>query len=264
MNFGRSARAYAERGFHVFPLRPWEKIPFGGTNGEKDATTDPATIDAWARRWPGANVAIVPGRSGLFVVDVDTRTFGHESLAALPKLPETATTLTGGGGYHFWFKRPEALDGRSCKALRIDGVNVSGLDIKGVCKGYVVAPPSIHPSGRRYLWEASSRVDEIPIADPPAWLVDLIQRSSKREIEHTPHSVPVEAESFYLGFLFSKAGMLGKEIKPGVFAVRCPNEHAHSQGEAYDSSTVIFAPEKPGGRGTFFCSHTAGCSEVFK
>lgn len=264
MNFGRSARAYAERGFHVFPLQPGTKEPFEFTHGEHDATTDAETIDTWARRWPNANLAIVPGKSGLFVVDYDVKHFGHESLATLPKLPDTATTLTGGGGGHLWFKRPESLDGRSCRALRVDGVFVSGLDIKGVCAGYLVAPPSIHPSGKPYVWEASSRVDEIPIADCPAWLADLVRRSGKRSIEHTPHTVPVEATTFALGVMFAEADMLGRQIRPGVFAVRCPNEDAHSQGEPYDSSTVIFAPEKPGGRGTFFCSHTAGCSEVFR
>jgi hypothetical protein len=264
MNFRRAARAYAERGFHVFPLQQRGKVPFAGSRGEHDATTDPNTVDRWARRWPDANVGIVPGKSGLFVLDVDVRHYGHESLAALPGLPETATTLTGGGGFHFWFKRPEALDGRRCKAIKLDGLHVSGLDVKGVCGGYVVAPPSIHPCGRPYVWEDSSRVDEIPIAEAPAWLVALVQKSGGRAIEHTPHTVPVEAQSFALGVMFACAGMLGSQVRPGVFAVRCPNEHAHSGGEPFDSSTIIFAPKKPGGRGTFYCSHTSACSEVFR
>jgi hypothetical protein len=261
VSFLRAARAYAERGFFVFPVRPRGKEPLSD-HGEHDGTTDAETIDRWARRWPDANVGIVPGTSGLFVLDVDVRNFGDESLRALPMLPDTATVLTGGGGYHFWFQRPEELDGRRCKTLRVDGVDVSGLDVKGCTAGYVVAPPSIHPSGHRYLWEASSRVDEMPIADAPVWLVDLVRKSGKRSIEFTPHAVPVEATSFYLGVLFAKAGMLGPQLRPGVFAVRCPNEGAHSQGAPFDSSTVVFAPEKPGGRGTFFCSHR--CSEVFR
>jgi hypothetical protein len=264
VRFGRSARAYAERGLHVFPLRPGRKDPCPGSHGERDATTDAATIDRWGRQWPDANVGIVPGASGLFVLDVDVRNFGHESLAVLPALPDTATTCTGGGGWHYWFRRTQALDGRRCKTLHVDGVNVSGIDVKGVCSGYVVAPPSIHPSGRRYLWEASSRVDEIPIAEAPGWLVDLAHRSGKRAIQHTPHTVPVEAEAFALGVMFARAGMLGRQVRPGVFAVRCPNEQAHSQGAPFDSSTVIFAPKEPGGRGTFYCSHTAGCAEVFR
>jgi hypothetical protein len=233
-------------------------------HGENDATTDVDTIENWARRWPRANVCIAPGKAGLFVLDVDVRNYGHESLAALPRLPDTATTLTGGGGYHFWFKRPESLDGRKCKTIKLDGLATSGLDVKGVCSGYLVAPPSIHPSGRPYLWEASSRVDEIAIADAPQWLVALVFKSGNRAVEFTPHAVPVEAETFALGIMFGRAGMLGRQVRPGVFAVRCPNEHTHSAGEAFDSSTVIFAPKEPGGRGTFFCSHTSGCAEVFR
>jgi hypothetical protein len=265
VNFGRSARAYAERGFHVFPLQPGTKEPFEFTHGEKDATTDAKTIDQWARRWPNANIAIVPGNSGLFVVDVDVRAFGHESLATLPTLPDTATVCTGGGGWHYYFKRPESLDGRKCKTLHIDGLKVSGLDVKGVCAGYLVAPPSIHPSGRPYLWEASSRVDEIPIADAPAWLVQLVRESGRRAIEHTPHAVPVEASTFYLGVAFAEAGLLGRELRNGVFAVTCPNQSAHTNGESgSESSTVIFAPQEPGARGSFFCSHTSGCAEFFR
>lgn len=263
MNFLRSASAYAERGFYVFPLQPGDKVPFPYTRGEHDATTDPAEILRWARRWPDANVAIVPGKSGLFVVDVDTRNFGDESLRALPPLPDTATTLTGGGGLHLWFKRPESLGGRKCKALHFPGLKTSGLDVKGVCSGYVVAPPSFHPSGRRYLWECLSRVDEVPIADCPAWLSDLVYRSGGRAVEYTPHAVPVDPESFALGVMFKRAGLLGREVRNGVFAVTCPNERAHRSASS-DSSTVIFAPEKPGGRGTFFCSHTSECSEVFR
>lgn len=262
--FFHSAIAYAERGFHVFPLQPGDKVPFPLTRGENDATTDATEIHRWARRWPDANIGIVPGKSGLFVVDVDVRNFGDESLRALPPLPATATALTGGGGLHIWFRRPESLDGRKCKALHLHSLKTSGLDIKGVCSGYVVAPPSVHPSGRRYLWEASSHVDELPIADPPAWLVDIIRRSGGRAVEYAPHAVPIDPESFYLGLVFARAGMLGQQVRPGVFAVRCPNERAHHSGKPFDSSTVIFAPSKPGGRGIFFCSHTSECSEALR
>ncbi|MBM4362782.1 MAG: bifunctional DNA primase/polymerase, partial [Deltaproteobacteria bacterium] len=71
MNFQHAALNYAERGFHVFPLRPRDKVPLSGSRGELDATTDAATIAEWWRRCPDANVAIVPGASGLFVLDVD-------------------------------------------------------------------------------------------------------------------------------------------------------------------------------------------------
>lgn len=266
MRFLRAARAYAERGFHVFPLQPRDKVPLHGSRGEHDATTDPETIDRWARRWPNANLAIVPGKSGLFVLDVDVRKFGHESLAALPALPETATTLTGGGGLHLWFRRPASLDRWSAKALCVPGVDQSGIDIKGICAGYLVAPPSTHPNGKPYVWEASSRVDEAPIAEAPPWLVEMILQRGGRSREIAPHTMPVGATSFYLAVAFEKAGYLGPQIRPGVFAVRCPTERNHSKGRTFDGSTVLFAPP-PGARskrGTFYCSHSSLCSEAWR
>lgn len=260
----RAGYAYAERGFHVFPCKPRGKDPLT-PHGELDATTDAAMITRWARRWPNANIAIVPGMSGLFVLDVDVKYFGDESLASLPRLPDTATALTGGGGCHLWFRRLGYLEGLRCRTLRVPGVANSGIDIKGVCSGYLIVPPSIHPNGKPYLWELSSRVDEVPIAEPPQWLVSMVRRSGQREIKHSPHAMPVDPDSFYLGALFKKAGMLGRELRPGVFAVECPNAGAHSgKAKPGDSSSVIFAPEKPGGRGTFFCSHTSQCAEVFR
>ena len=40
--------------------------------------------------------------------------------------------------------------------------------------GYVVAPPSVHISGRRYAWEFQGRIDEVPLATPPDWLLELM------------------------------------------------------------------------------------------
>jgi hypothetical protein len=45
-----------------------------------------------------------------------------------------------------------------------------GVDVRGT-GGYVLAPPSIHPSGRRYAWSVDSAN---AIAGPPAWLLSLI------------------------------------------------------------------------------------------
>ena len=38
------------------------------------------------------------------------------------------------------------------------------IDLRGD-GGYVVAPPSIHPSGKRYEWVKGSGLDDIPFAE---------------------------------------------------------------------------------------------------
>ena len=114
-------------------------------HGLSDASTDPATIKQWWQQWPDANIGIVTGpESGLVVLDVDPRHDGDKSLRDLERqhgpLPLTPEVLTGGGGRHFYFTYPEgATIGNSSGKL------AAGLDVKGK-GGYVVAPPSLHPS----------------------------------------------------------------------------------------------------------------------
>ena len=52
---------------------------------------------------------------------------------------------TGGDGEHFYFAAPTDVSLKS-------GVLAEGLDVKAD-GGYVIAPPSLHPSGRRYRWD---------------------------------------------------------------------------------------------------------------
>jgi len=141
-------------------------------NGVNGATTGPTTIAKWWHRWPEGNVGIATGpESGLVVLDVDPRHGGDEALAELEakhgKLPETVEALTGGGGRHIFFAHPAQHVGNSASQLG------RGLDVRG-SGGYVVAPPSVHASGRAYEWEGSSRPNEVAVAPMPPWLLERI------------------------------------------------------------------------------------------
>jgi len=162
-----AAANYAARGWPVFPLRPGGKEPLT-PHGFKDATTDLEAIAEWWRRWPEANVGIATGSpSGVVVVDVDPRHGGDEGLRDLEArygpLPDTPTVLTGGGGQHFFFAIPPGVTVRSRRLA-------PGVDLKGE-GGYVVAPPSVHPSGQRYVWELARSPDDLPLAPLPDWLL---------------------------------------------------------------------------------------------
>jgi hypothetical protein len=268
----RAAREYAELGIAVFPLVPRTKVP-ACKHGELEGTTDPAAIDAtWSRR-PNLLVAAALRFTPYFALDVDRRHCGDEWLRSFPDLPATVTACSGSGGWsqHFWFRRTPELQDVRVRVLTPGRCSLvpdkdwrTGIDVKGLSTGYVVLPPSIHPSGRQYEWEVSTRLGEIPIADPPDWLVRTLRRRSAKPVERFQHEASIDPTTFYLGALFKRAGMLGAEVRNGVFAVRCPNESSHSQGASMDGSSVIFAPKKPGGRGTFFCQHTSACSEVWR
>ena len=140
---------------------------------EREATTDPAQIAAWWRRWPRAGVGVVTGReSAVVVVDLDARHGGEESLDLLEarhgRLPATVECLTGGGGRHLYFAHPGP--GVPIANLQDGSLFGGGVDIRGD-GGFAVAPPTLHASGRRYTWEWSSGPDTTPLAPLPDWLL---------------------------------------------------------------------------------------------
>ena len=153
-------------------------------NGLHDATTDPAIIRAWWHRWPWANIGIATGAgSGFFVLDVDgdvgqTTLDGYETKHG--RLPDTVEAITGGGGRHILFQHP-GFDIRNVVRL------APGLDIRGD-GGYIVAPPSVHRSGRQYEWELSSRPDEVEIAPAPTWLLDMLRHDRATKTQAAPAS----------------------------------------------------------------------------
>ena len=161
---GQAAIVLARLGFAVFPLKDRSKIPFAGSNGCKDATSDEAQIGEWWTRFPDANIGIATG-GGLVVVDIDS----PEAMAACSGrgLPATVVAATG-RGWHYYYRG----DGRSLVGV------LPGVDTRGD-GGYVVAPPSIHESGRTYAWEDSP--EHTALADAPPWLADLSRALPRAE-----------------------------------------------------------------------------------
>jgi putative DNA primase/helicase len=173
---GQMALVYArKKGWAVFPLRERDKLP-ATANGFKDASTDPEAIGAmWGDR--EFNVGLATGAvSGVWVFDVDGDPpkggglTGPEALAILEQrhgaLPPTLNVRTGNGA-HYYFQLPQR-EIRNRARVTVDGQRAA-LDTRGD-GGYVVLPPSIHPSGRKYEWSR----DCMEIAEAPEWLLDVL------------------------------------------------------------------------------------------
>ncbi|WP_246673042.1 MULTISPECIES: bifunctional DNA primase/polymerase [unclassified Mesorhizobium] len=157
--------AYAKRGTPVFPCQPRGKEP-ATRRGLYDATTDRAIIETWWGSAPQLNIGIPTGTpSGFWVLDVDNED-GEASLrgleAAQAPLPPTVEVITG-RGRHLYFRLGEYNLRNS--AGRIG----TGIDVRAN-GGYVLAPPSIHPSGRAYAWSVDGAD---AFADAPEWLYDV-------------------------------------------------------------------------------------------
>lgn len=238
-----AAREYAECGFAILPLAPRAKRPLTA-HGVKDATCDLATVRAWWRRWSDANIGIACRASGLVVLDVDPRHGGDDALFELERelgaLPDTLRALTGGGGLHVLFKHP---------GVELRGEIASGVEIKDA--GYIVASPSVHPSGRAYVWEIAPGEGPLaPLSEPwlararvPAPAVSPPFRLGGRG--HASDALKEIPAAEYVPLLS------GRPIERGGF-VRCP---FHKGGDertpslkVYETTWACFGCEAPPGK----------------
>ena len=165
------ALVYARRGLPVFPCNGKQPAT---EHGYKDATCEPGQIRRWWEANPEFNVAVATGK-GIAVLDVDPDHGGDESLREL--LDEhgdvvTAVVETGGGGLHYWFRVPDGVEVRNSA-----GKLGPGLDVRGD-GGYVIVPPSLHASGKRYAWQNLSKANGI--APAPEWLLELVRKPNRQ------------------------------------------------------------------------------------
>ena len=174
-----AALRYAELGFRVFPLARMAKVPQKGSRGFLEATNHPTIVRHLWTQFPQSNVGIAT--AGLLVIDVDPGATWQDD-------PEIARLLTmaGGiqrtprGGFHYVFKRPER-EHRSwkCSASMI----AENVDVR-TDGGYIVAAPSVLPTGR-YSWELTLPMrDEVPIVPTLlAMLLDGVERNRQHKIQ---------------------------------------------------------------------------------
>src|SRR5437879_5065055 len=140
----QAALLHARRGFPVFPCEMFEPDANGRTkwprtpHGFKDATTDEAQITAWWTEYPNAGIGMPPGAAGFLVVDIDSYNGGDDSLKMLEDGhgPITAPRIaTGGGGWHYYFRRDERFTQGAG--------HIRGIDFRGTT-GYVIVPAVPH------------------------------------------------------------------------------------------------------------------------
>lgn len=163
------ARFYAGLGWSVVPVRRGEKIPAEKWARYQTLPADDAQILAWFADRPDFGVGLVQGRrAGTIVLDFDAAAGGMETLADLERrgLPASVRAFTPGGGCHVVLRHPGAYV-PTRKAV------LPGMDVRGD-GGFIVAAPSYHANGRQYVWDVDCHPEDAPVADCPAWLVDIV------------------------------------------------------------------------------------------
>ncbi|UPU40536.1 MULTISPECIES: bifunctional DNA primase/polymerase [Rhodococcus] len=158
--FAQHAPALAADGWAVFPLVPRDKTPYAGSHGHLDATTDQVQIERWTRIHANGNIGIRPA-VGMLVVDIDSAAllapWMNEHGLSLP--PTRVVRTNRGSHYYYTFSSERPLL-----------ATIPGVDLK-TSKGFVLAPGSVHKSGRIYrVWR------DLPITELPAEWLEHIQR----------------------------------------------------------------------------------------
>jgi len=151
------------------PIEEWTEV----------RTTNTGKIHDWIDRHGRCNWGGATGKvSGVFAVDIDPRHNGVETFDALEKeygkIPDTRIHKTGGGGVHLIFSIPRGMTIKNGSNVLGPGVDIKGED------GYIVLPPSRHISGGQY-----EVLNDVPPAEPPEWLIRLIQNGSGIRQEKT-------------------------------------------------------------------------------
>jgi hypothetical protein len=158
----RVALELALQGLPVFPCGP-DKRPL--VRWKEVATCDPEVLRELWRQHPGALVGLpCGGRSGLFVVDLDTdRATGERTGEASLRAPGLGHLLhdarqprvrTPSGGVHLLFRHPGPGFGNTA------GKFGPKIDTRGD-GGYIIAPGTAAPAGR-YTPEGPIAWDALP------------------------------------------------------------------------------------------------------
>ena len=194
-----NAKRLIEAGFAVHLLKERSKTPDMGEGWSKQ---DVMTFEQLKRKYrPGHNLGVRLGKpskvSGMYlhVVDMDIRSdeYAAEAQSELSRLFPKHNTMacvqsgSGGASRHFYFLCEEPLRSKKVAHSRTNYVDKDGtkhwhweIELFGTGK-QVALPPSIHPSGKPYVWLNEFDFDLLDLGIGP--IVDVSEIPKAVEIE---------------------------------------------------------------------------------
>lgn len=137
------AKRYIEHGFSTIPLKPRSKEPCVSWKEYQSRLPSKDELNKWRVFWEkGGNLGVICGKvsGNLVVIDLDSPRMFNNFSTEYPELTKTWITRTG-KGFHIWLR---CKDTRSYGMVRGEGL-------------YIVVPPSIHPSGVKYVFLSDSK-----------------------------------------------------------------------------------------------------------
>lgn len=163
--FVEQARIYLDLGFSIFPLKHRSKEP--AVRSWKKLQSERLRREEVTKHWPsntthGIAIILGPISCHLAVRDFDEMPSYEKWAQEHPVLAQTLPTVLTSRGMQVYYRNTnEGLSGLP----RQDGDDGEPNGESRISKGYVVAPPSVHPDGHVYSWQIPIS-DEIPELDP--------------------------------------------------------------------------------------------------
>lgn len=154
-----------------------------GIGWDEQSSSDPEVVAAWFDEWPGSDVFIHCGVSGLVVFDLD-------KTDDLNEIPEPYRSALRKAKFHR--SRPGTDRGHYVFRTRVGesfGNSPGGFKAFGDVRaaGVIRAEPSTHLKGGRYHWTKSGRIPLLP---------DELRRLLKQAAAHEPAMPNAELQAF--------------------------------------------------------------------
>ena len=189
MTLDEAVEFYVSHGLKILALAEKDKRPDGRVcpKGFKDATDDLTKVKSAWKRLPNLNIGIVTGKeNGIVVVDIDGD-IGKETWRNLIRQHEYKSKtlkITTCKGCHLYFKYPSALRVINNRVRFVDGIDIRADG------GYIVAAPSVHPSGKKY--QVDRPIDFSELEELPNWLLQLILNKDSNDDVKTESSAMLQ------------------------------------------------------------------------
>ena len=174
------ALEYLTRGWSVIPTRTNKKSIGAWKIWQAQRMTD-AQARTNFKRAEVAGLAVVCGAvSNVTVLDIEAHALERECVKAWLELAGNAPRArSGGGGLHLYF----SFAGEANKPLNVDGVHLGDVKSEG---GYVILPPSSHPSGNPYRWEAGQPQQLEPMPESLKAMLEALDSKPAARPAQTP------------------------------------------------------------------------------
>lgn len=197
-----SASQYLQAGFSLIPCRP-DKRPAGQWREFTLRRPNPSELRLWFEEFGYQSMGIICGQvsDNLVVVDLDGIPAIRQFATQFPDLCQsTYSVLTGSQeGIHLYFRVKRIPDN-----LNVRVPDVGGFELRGNGQ-YVIAPPSLHPSGKRYLVYRDNAILERDNLDHVRdWMLsqrDRVERQRLQEPARVGRTVTVNAQESKRAYL---------------------------------------------------------------